>query len=52
MTDRFDVKQAAAYAGVCPSIIYSLCSAQALVHYRVGGLGRRGKIVLPWTWCC
>jgi len=46
ISGRFNVKQAAAYAGVCPSIIYKLCAAQVLEHYRVGGLGRRGKIVI------
>ena len=46
MTERFDVKRAAAYAGVCASVIYGLCAAQALQHYRIGGRGRRGKIII------
>ncbi len=46
MTDRFDVKGAAAYADVCTSVIYGLCADRALPHYRVGGRGRRGKIVI------
>src|SRR5262245_20580936 len=49
IADRFGVKQAATYAGVCPSIIYGLCAAQSISHYRVGGKGRRGKIVIHKT---
>lgn len=44
--ERFDVKLAAAYAGVCASVIYGLCAARVLPHYRLGGQGRRGKIVI------
>lgn len=39
-------KQAAERAGVSPSLIYLLCAERRLKHYRVGGEGRRGKLLI------
>lgn len=41
----FTVKQAAHELGVSPTLVYAMCAARRLRHYRVG-LGR-GKIVIP-----
>jgi excisionase family DNA binding protein len=43
------VKQAAERAGVSESLIYQWCDERRLVHYRVGGAGRRGKILIDPT---
>jgi excisionase family DNA binding protein len=40
------VKQAAERAGVSDSLIYQWCDERRLVHYRVGGAGKRGKILI------
>jgi excisionase family DNA binding protein len=40
------VKQAAARAGVSVSLIYQLCDERRLPHYRPGGKGKRGKILI------
>ena len=39
-------KQAAARAGVSPGLVYAWCEARRLPHYRMGGVGRRGKILI------
>ena len=39
-------KQAGERAGVSASLIYQLCQERRLPHYRVGGRGRRGKILI------
>jgi len=39
-------KQAAERAGVSPALVYQLCDERRLPHYRVGGRGRRGKILI------
>lgn len=39
-------RQAASQLGVSVSLIYQLCRQAALRHYRVGGIGRRGRIVI------
>jgi excisionase family DNA binding protein len=39
-------RQAAAQLGVSVSLIYQLCRQSALRHYRIGGIGRRGRIVI------
>jgi excisionase family DNA binding protein len=39
-------KQAAEKAGVSLSLIYALCHERRLRHYRVGGNGKRGKILI------
>lgn len=38
--------EAARAAKVSVSLIYQLCAERRLPHYRVGGTGRRGKIVI------
>ncbi len=43
---RLTVKQAARHAGVSESLIYQWCDERRLVHYRVGGAGKRGKILI------
>jgi excisionase family DNA binding protein len=40
------VKQAAERAMVSESLIYQWCDERRLVHYRVGGAGKRGKILI------
>ena len=40
------VKQSAAHACVCESIIRRWIAAGRLPHYRLGGPGRRGKIMI------
>jgi len=40
------VKQAAEKLRVSPSLVYSWCEDQLLPHYRMGGKGRRGKILI------
>src|SRR5205823_4849997 len=39
-------KEAAERAGVSVSLIYQWCDERRLAHYRVGGDGRRGKILI------
>jgi excisionase family DNA binding protein len=39
-------KEAAERMGVSVSLIYSWCEERRLAHYRVGGKGRRGKIMI------
>jgi len=43
---KLNVKQAAERAGVSESLLYQLCSEGRLPHYRLGGRGRRGKILI------
>lgn len=38
------VKQAAERVGVSPSLVYVWCQEQRLPHYRVGAVGKRGRI--------
>mgnify|MGYP003447544378 CR=1 FL=1 len=40
------VKEAAERAGVSESLIYQWCDERRLPHYRVGGRGKRGKILV------
>jgi excisionase family DNA binding protein len=40
------VKEAARTAGVSAALIYQLCDERRLPHYRLGGRGRRGKILI------
>jgi excisionase family DNA binding protein len=40
------VKAAADRAGVSPALIYLWCEERRLIHYRLGGNGRRGKIAI------
>jgi excisionase family DNA binding protein len=43
---KLTVKQAAERGGVSVQLVYKLCSEHSLPHYRVGGRGRRGKILI------
>lgn len=40
------VKQAAVRAGVSSALVYAWCEERRLAHYRCGGQGRRGKILI------
>ena len=40
------VKQAAARLRISPSLVYSWCEDHLLPHYRMGGKGKRGKILI------
>lgn len=42
----FTVKQVAEKLRVSPSLIYSWCEEKILPHYRMGGKGKRGKILI------
>ena len=46
MNRKLTVKEAAERAGVSPALIYQWCDERRLVHYRLGGRGRRGKILI------
>ena len=39
-------KEAAERIGVSESLIYQICDEKRLTHYRVGGEGKRGKILI------
>lgn len=39
-------QQAAERLGVSRSLIFQLCREQRLTHYRVGGRGKRGRILI------
>jgi excisionase family DNA binding protein len=39
-------KQVAERAGVSLSLVYRWCDERRLPHYRAGGRGRRGKILI------
>lgn len=40
------VKQAAEHLGVSPAMVYQWCGEGVLAHYRLGGQGRRGKVLI------
>jgi len=40
------VKEAARRLGLSPSLIYQLCNERLLPHYRLGGKGKRGRIMI------
>jgi excisionase family DNA binding protein len=40
------VKQAATSKGLSPQLIYLWCEERRLPHYRLGGRGRRGRILI------
>jgi excisionase family DNA binding protein len=46
---RLTPKQAAEQAAVSVSLIYQWCHEGRLPHLRLGGRGRRGKIVIDAT---
>ena len=39
-------KQAAEREGISPSLVYRWCEEGRLPHYRVGAVGRRGRILI------
>lgn len=39
-------KQAAARAGMSPSLVYAWCDERLLPHYRLGRTGKRGRILI------
>src|SRR4051812_30809890 len=43
---KLTVKQAAAAAGVCPTVGFGWVGNRLLPVYRLGGAGRRGKILI------
>jgi excisionase family DNA binding protein len=43
---KLTVKQAAGRAGVSPALVYRWCDERRLPHYRCGGRGRRGRILI------
>jgi excisionase family DNA binding protein len=43
------VREAARRVGVSASLVYQWCSDGTLPHYRLGGNGKRGKIVIDPT---
>jgi excisionase family DNA binding protein len=40
------IKQAAERAAVSAALVYEWCDERRLPHYRVGGAGKRGKILI------
>lgn len=46
MKPLLTVKEAAERAGVSESLIYEWCAERRLAHYRPGGKGKRGKILV------
>ncbi len=40
------MRQAAERLGVSPSLVYRWCHERRLAHLRLGGAGRRGKILI------
>jgi excisionase family DNA binding protein len=43
---KLSVKEAAESAGVSSALIYQWCDERRLTHYRPGGKGKRGKILI------
>jgi excisionase family DNA binding protein len=41
---RLSIRQVAQRAGVSLALVYRWCEERRLPHYRLGGLGRRGRI--------
>lgn len=46
MDKLFTVAEAAERAGVSESLIYQLCEERRIAHFRPGGKGKRGKILI------
>jgi excisionase family DNA binding protein len=46
MDKMLTVAEAADRAGVSESLVYQLCEERRLPHYRPGGKGKRGKIII------
>ena len=43
---KYTIAEAAKIAGVSASLLYQLCNDREIPHWRIGGKGRRGKILL------
>lgn len=43
---RLTPKEAADRLGVSVQLVYQLCHERRLVHYRIGGEGRRGRVLI------
>jgi excisionase family DNA binding protein len=43
---KLNPTEAAQHAGVSPQLVYRWCQEQRLPHYRCGGRGRRGRILI------
>jgi hypothetical protein len=43
---KLTIKAAATVAGVCPAVVYGWVTDRLLPVYRLGGKGRRGKILI------
>lgn len=46
MMSLLTIRETAKAARVSPALIYQWCQEQRLPHYRVGGDGRRGRILI------
>jgi excisionase family DNA binding protein len=43
---KLTVKEAGVVVGVSPALVYQWCQEQRLRHYRFGGEGKRGRILI------
>jgi excisionase family DNA binding protein len=43
---KLNVRQVAERTGVCKTIVYGWCHSRVLPFYRLGGDGKRGKILI------
>ena len=46
MAKKLTVKEAGVVAGVSPALVYQWCHEHRLRHYRFGGEGKRGRILI------
>jgi excisionase family DNA binding protein len=46
---KMTVREVAKRIGVCASLVYGLIQSRMLAHYRVGGKGKRGRILVDET---
>jgi excisionase family DNA binding protein len=45
-TTKLTIKQAAHRFGLSASLLYLICQEKRLPHYRVGGKGKRGRVLI------
>ena len=43
---KLTIKQAAVRAGVSTKLVYQWCDERRLAHFRLGGSGKRGRIII------
>ncbi len=43
---KLTTKQAATRTGLSQSLLYQLCKERRLPHFRIGGRGRRGRLLI------